>query len=397
MPKQPPYYDEIARALQQAQARIAALEQVSADNARIQSALHMAEKKYQQLFEHSGDAILIIDLHTDQIIEANSAAGRRFGYTPGELARLTLADLEAPIPGNADPQNADWHSAFGGTHLYETEYRRKDGSRVAVEVSSRVLHLGDRDVLLNVVRDITRRRAIEREREGLIDDLDAFSHTVAHDLKNPLSVVINYATILTDEADTISREELRMMSRAIVQGGQKLSNIVDELLLLAHVRQMEQVPLSLIDMSGIVRSALNRLELLRNEYQAQIVFPPYELPLAIGYGAWVEEIWANYLSNAIKYGGQPPVIAIGAAAESSGMVRYWVTDNGTGIAPESIPELFTQFARFTEKTIDGHGLGLSIVKRIVTRMNGEVGVHSTPGQGSTFSFTLPAALMDTAG
>jgi signal transduction histidine kinase len=109
----------------------------------------------------------------------------------------------------------------------------------------------------------------------------------------------------------------------------------------------------------------------------------------LGYGPWVEEVWANYVSNAIKYGGTPPRVEVGATSLPDGMVRFWVRDNGPGIAPENQARLFAEFERLQTKA-EGHGLGLSIVKRIVQRLGGQVGVESQAGQGSTFSFTLPS-------
>jgi signal transduction histidine kinase len=103
----------------------------------------------------------------------------------------------------------------------------------------------------------------------------------------------------------------------------------------------------------------------------------------------VEEIWFNYLTNALKYGGNPPVIRIGSATEGNG-IKFWITDNGAGLSEAQQQELFKSFTRLENPKIQGHGLGLSIVKRIVEKLNGRVGVKSAPGQGSTFSFTLPA-------
>jgi signal transduction histidine kinase len=111
----------------------------------------------------------------------------------------------------------------------------------------------------------------------------------------------------------------------------------------------------------------------------------------MGYAQWVEEVWANYISNAIKYGGTPPRIELGAEQQPDGSVRYWVHDNGVGLSQEAITQLFTAFTRLDKVRATGHGLGLSIVKRIVEKLNGTVDIQSegAPGQGSIFSFTLP--------
>jgi signal transduction histidine kinase len=109
----------------------------------------------------------------------------------------------------------------------------------------------------------------------------------------------------------------------------------------------------------------------------------------MGHGPWVEQVWINYISNALKYGGSPPYVELGAAAQSDGMVRFYVHDNGQGISPEEQAQLFQEFIRLGQTRAGGHGLGLSIVRRIVEKLGGEVGVESEIGQGSIFSFTLP--------
>jgi signal transduction histidine kinase len=112
----------------------------------------------------------------------------------------------------------------------------------------------------------------------------------------------------------------------------------------------------------------------------------------LGYEPWVEEVWTNYLSNALKYGGRPARIELGSEDLSNGMIRFWIHDNGNGITLASQALLFTAFYQPPHSS-GGYGLGLSIVKRIVEKLGGEVAVQSSgaPGEGSTFSFTLPAA------
>jgi signal transduction histidine kinase len=111
--------------------------------------------------------------------------------------------------------------------------------------------------------------------------------------------------------------------------------------------------------------------------------------MAVGHGAWIEEIWVNYISNAVKYGGTPPHIELGATP-GNGSVTFWVRDNGTGIPADKVNQLFKPFTRLDEARAKGYGLGLSIVKIIADRLGGEVGVLGNPDGGSTFFFTLPA-------
>jgi signal transduction histidine kinase len=223
-------------------------------------------------------------------------------------------------------------------------------------------------------------------------ELDAFAHTVAHDLKGPLSSVVGFAEVLEDGYAALPGETLRSNLHRIATGGHKMVNIVDELLLLSSVRKTAEIKTEALDMAAIATEAWQRVAHLAEKSQAELVMPDASTwPTALGYGPWVEEVWVNYLSNAIKYGGRPPRIEIGFDDADGGQVRFWVRDNGPGLSPEQQARLFTPFARLHQARARGHGLGLSIVQRIVDRLQGETGVESEPGQSSTFFFSLPAA------
>jgi two-component system sensor histidine kinase/response regulator len=114
--------------------------------------------------------------------------------------------------------------------------------------------------------------------------------------------------------------------------------------------------------------------------------------VALGYGPWVEAVWTNYLSNALKYGGRPPKVTLGATEMGNGWIRFSVVDNGPGLSQEEQARLFVPFERLHQARSEGHGLGLSIVQRIVKKLGGQVGVESTgeAGEGCEFYFTLPA-------
>jgi signal transduction histidine kinase len=229
------------------------------------------------------------------------------------------------------------------------------------------------------------------EREKLIAELNAFAHTVAHDLKNPLGVIATYAQFLQKFFDKLPPPELEQRLEVIVRNSQKMNTIITELLLLATVRTEEFMPEPL-EMAEIVDETLARLEMLITESQTEIIIlEPESWPVVIGYGPWVEEIWANYISNAIKYGGRPPRVELGAASTPGGQPRFWVRDNGPGLTRAEQARLFIPFSRLDQTEVEGHGLGLSIVQRIVDKLGGAVSVESkgVPGLGCVFSFTLP--------
>jgi signal transduction histidine kinase len=161
-------------------------------------------------------------------------------------------------------------------------------------------------------------------------------------------------------------------------------------------------------MGWIVTEVLDRLRYRIKEYEAEIILPE-TWPKALGYSPWVEEIWVNYVSNALKYGTKPPRVELGAEAYNAAQmvekgdtgpigeqVCFWVRDNGDGLSPEEQERLFMPFERLHQARVAGHGLGLSIVQRVVQKLGGTVGVKSEglPGQGCEFYFTLPAAPPD---
>ena len=173
-----------------------------------------------------------------------------------------------------------------------------------------------------------------------------------------------------------------------------MQSIINELLFFSVVRTKD-VAVEPLKMETIVAEAAQRLESDITTLQAEILYPP-QWPEAYGHAPWVEEVWVNYLSNALKYGGQPPKIELGADTSqdeyesASNAIRYWVRDNGNGVPPDLRGRLFTLFDRPDEAIGDGHGLGLSIVHRIVTKLGGEVGVETQESTGSLFWFTLPS-------
>lgn len=217
-------------------------------------------------------------------------------------------------------------------------------------------------------------------------ELDAFAHTVAHDLKGPLSVVFGFLDVAQYNLEENDLAQLAESLQFALQMSHKMSSIVDELLLLSSVRR-EDVSVHPIEMSILLMQVQSRLQIMLNDKHMNIQMPE-QWPLVLGYGPWVEEVWVNYISNAIKYGGDNPQVELGAEELDNGMIRFWVKDNGQGIAPEAQKMLFNEFSRL-HKRVDGHGLGLSIVQRIMTKLGGEVGLESVVGQGSVFSFTLP--------
>ena len=257
---------------------------------------------------------------------------------------------------------------------------------------------------LIVLRDVTERTVSEKktkvtndllkdeisEKEKLISDLDAFAHTVAHDLKNMLGAIVTCSDMMEMEIDRKNEDGMREVNELIQLSANKTLHVTKELLTLASVRQQD-VASTEIDMFQVVSDSLDRIKDMVESNSVTIKVPE-KWPTALGYHPWIEEVWVNYLSNAIKYGGTPPVIEMGAdQLPLQQKVRFWIKDNGKGLSQNEQDQLFQKFSRLDPTRAEGHGLGLSIVKRIVEKLEGDVGVMSSgkDGDGSMFYFTLP--------
>ncbi len=292
------------------------------------------------------------------------------------------------------------HELVGTLHLEAIQAAAFTEEHVAIasEVAA-LLAVAIRQARLYTLaqQEIAERRQVESrlreytaELEASNAELDAFAHTVAHDLKSPLGTFVGFSELLLANHDRLSTAELEEELEYMAQSGWRMTGIIDELLLLASVRRQQEVDLTPLETAGLIDDASQRLASIIDEYAATIDRPT-TWPVAYGYAPWIEEVWVNYLSNAIKYGGEPPIVRVGAQRLDNGYVRFWVEDNGSGLSPAEQTTLFTEFTRLDELKTQGYGLGLSIVRRIVERLGGEVGVESYVGEGSRFYFTLPGS------
>jgi signal transduction histidine kinase len=218
-------------------------------------------------------------------------------------------------------------------------------------------------------------------------ELEAYAYTVAHDLKEPLAVMILTSNLI-NRIPNLTPEELKEYLGQIRSTAYQMNAIINNILLFAKVSKAE-AQLEPIDMAQVVENVVKRINVIVKERQAQIDLPEH-WPAVIGYAPWIEEVWANYLSNALKYGGQPPQIELGASIQTDGMVRFWIRDHGPGIPTEKQAELWQPYNQINPGRDSNHGLGLSIVHRIVEKLGGQVGFESETGKGSLFFFTLKA-------
>ncbi len=348
----------------------------------------------ERLIDNMSDGMLLLDAQ-NRILDFNPTMQSLLGLSDERVIGERIASLL--------PARSRLLQHLQREREMETEITLTKGTEVRhydLRISVLRDYLGHVTGRLVILHDITERKRSEAalqeynvELEASNAELDAFAHTVAHDLKTPLSALVGYSSLLVAKHATMSPDVVTSNLETMARNARRMANIIDELLLLASVRKVEDVKTRTLKMDAIMAGALRRLEDMVLEYEAQIAVPD-DWPKAVGYGPWVEEVWVNYLSNALKYGGMPCEVEVGADRrwiDGRVWVRCWVRDNGPGLSEEEQGRLFAQFERLNQTRAEGHGLGLSIVQRIVDKLGGEVGVESKVGEGSLFWFTLPAA------
>ena len=329
------------------------------------------------IVESMDDAVIVLDMQ-NRILDMNPAAQ---DLTPHNQTTFIGEPLTAVFPSQINIINQ-----FISTNESQTEIMiGEPGSQRHFDLRISPLRRRKEQIgRLIVLRDTT-------DQVLLIQELDAYAHTVAHDLKSPLTVITGYMQLIETIADGQLDDTLLDYLHRVLRTSNKMTQIINTLLLFASIRRQSDLILTPINSEKLVTEALERTAVAIKEKSANVEITTDHWPVVYGYAPWVEEVWVNYISNAVKYGGTPPQITLGYDDTDDDFIRFWVQDNGRGLSEEEQSQLFLQFSRLEPAKAEGHGLGLSIVLRIVEKLGGEVGIDSQPDHGSQFWFTLPTS------
>ncbi|MCD8742284.1 ATP-binding protein [Mucilaginibacter roseus] len=232
-------------------------------------------------------------------------------------------------------------------------------------------------------------RQLNEKLKQAYEELDTFSFTISHDLKNPISVIKSYAQLLTRDA-SIRPEALRVIDR-IVDRADKMNHMINEVLDYSRIGRSE-IDFMDVKIGPMVNDIIKDLSLVYDTTKLNVTIG--ETPVVKGDPVMLLQVFANLLSNAIKYSqrADPQQISIEGKATETGIL-YQIKDNGLGIDIKQLPRIFELFNRTDNvKDIEGSGVGLAIVKRIVEKHRGKIWVDSELGKGSTFyvEFSNPA-------
>jgi PAS domain S-box-containing protein len=357
------------------------------------------------IVESSDDAIIGKDL-TGKVVSWNTGAERIFGYTAAEMVGSSIERLVAPDRPDEERRILA-NAQRGETRLYETIRIRKDGT--AVDLSLAVSPI--RDAQGNIVgvssiaRDISERKRAEEqilklnadlehrvqmrtaELTAANQELEAFTYSVAHDLRAPLRHIDAFTRILQEDFAGSFPKEAAQLLDTIRRGSENMSRLVNDLLNLAHVgrQEMKKEHTSLNQIIGEVIT-----ESKRETEGRDIEWRVADLPLVEGDPGLLKQVFANLLSNAIKYTRprEHTVIEIGLRVMNDEPVVY-VRDNGVGFNMKYADKLFGVFQRLHRaEEFEGTGVGLAIVERVVKRHGGHIWAESELNKGATFYFSM---------
>jgi PAS domain S-box-containing protein len=379
------------------------------DGVIVSSAIRdITERKVTE--EHRFRLAALVDASDDAIIGKtlegivtswNPGAHHVFGYSADEMIGRSIALL---IP----PELADEESEIlacvkrGEVKRFDTVRRRKDGQRIHVSVTSSPVRDSNGELIgvSKVARDITDRKRGEEAlaramyaTEVANRELEAFSYSVAHDLRAPLRGMNGFAQVLLntyrDKLDGDGQDWLQ----EILQNAKKMADLIDSLLSLARVTRSELRP-EHVDLSALVREAAARLS--ASEPQRTVEVSVQDHLQAEADSRLARALFENLLGNAWKFTSKVPAARVEfGTTEKDGVSAFYVRDNGAGFDMAFAGKLFAPFQRLhTVDEFPGTGIGLATVQRIVQRHGGRIWAEGIVDVGATFYFTFPKRVLE---
>ena len=378
-------------------------------------ARHEQEARLQAIVSHAVDGIVTI---SDRgIIESfNAAAERMFGYTSAEAIGQNVK-LLMPEPyrsehdGYLENYKKTGHPKIIGIGR-EVVGKRKDGSTFPLDLAVSEIHLSGHRAFTGILRDITERRAIERQLEQTAIQMEcinlelemandevrqateaksSFLASMSHEIRTPMNSIVGMAQLLGETSLTPEQQDYTQRLR---RASDHLLDLINDILDLSKIEsghlELEAVP---IDLHDLMENVGEMMALRAHAKQIDFVVRVCPgLPERVsGDPTRLRQIIVNLVGNAIKF-TETGHILVQVEADESGQFRFSVADTGIGIPADKLGSIFDSFSQAdssTTRKYGGTGLGLSICKRLVELMEGDISVTSTPGTGSNFLFTVP--------
>ncbi|HET7500778.1 MAG TPA: PAS domain S-box protein [Kofleriaceae bacterium] len=356
------------------------------------------DAKLRPLLDAAPDAMVIVD-HDGHIVLVNAETEKMFGYPRSELLGksvdlLVPERLRAPHAQhrNTYVDRPSGRRAMGaGQQLIA---RRRDGTELPVEIRLSPVHTNEGLLISSAIRDVSERlrteHALRRAKEAAENasaELEAFSYSVAHDLRTPLRAIGGHgATLLEDYADKLD-DDARLSLTRIVAGARRMGEIIDALLSLARLTRTEP-RWELVDLHELAETVIGQLR--AGEPDRVVEFTCDDHLVVRGDPRLLRLLLDNLLGNAWKFTSKQPAARVELGREDQdGTPVYYVRDNGAGFDMSLVGKLFAPFRRLHHTSdFEGSGIGLATVQRIVRRHGGRVWAEGAESRGATFRFTL---------
>lgn len=325
-----------------------------------------------------------------EIIEINDTELSWLGYSREEvLGRLSFRDLITPESQQHFKESFVQFKNTGYVQNLEFDFLRKDKTSFPIILNASAVYDNAGKFLYSrsTVFDNTLRKAAEQKANILRAELESFTYSVSHDLRAPLRSINGYAKILQEDfAQTLDEEGKRILA-VITSNANRMGQLIDDLLDFSRIGRKE-LSLALVDMDQLVKTILAESNIEEN---AKLKIEIEPLGSANADPSLIRQVWINLISNALKYSAKQPVSLIKISRTTlNDFVQYHVSDNGVGFDMKYVGKLFEVFQRLhKQQDFAGTGVGLAIVKRIITRHGGSISANASPQNGATFSFTLP--------
>ncbi len=361
------------------------------------AALRESEVRYRRLHETMWDAFVQMDL-SGRIVDVNHAFRNLVGYDKERLLQMRETDL-TPERWHAEDARIMEQQIIpkGRSDVYEKEYARADGSTFMAELRTFLITGGGQAPIgvWSIVRDITQRKKIERERENAIDalkrsneDLKQFAYVASHDLQEPLRMVASYTQLLAERYEQQLDDKAHKYIEYAVDGAARMQALIRDLLAFSRV-ETHAGDLENVDAHSALGIAIANMKSTLDE--TGTLLTTEDLPQLRADKLQLAQVFQNLINNGIKYRRDATVPTIHIAVKrKAGFWRFSVKDNGIGIDSKYKEKIFVVFQRLhTRSEYPGTGIGLSLCKRIIERHGGKIWFTSTPGKGTTFFFTIP--------
>ena len=352
------------------------------------------EKRLQSILDNTVDGLITIDKN-GKIESFNKVCVKIFGYEVSEvIGRNVKILMPEPYKQEHDSYLENYHKT-GEKKIIgigrEVEGQRKDGTRFPVDLSVSQVDVMGRRIYSGIVRDITDRKQAEEEIMRSNEELERFAYIASHDLQEPLRMVTSFTRLLEEEyAKEMDEQALEYMT-FIREASTRMQSMVADLLEYSRVGS-EEAGFSEFQCGEQIKVVLENLHESIKETKAKISVGP--MPAIYGNPLRFSRLIQNLIANAIKYRekDRSPVIHIDVEDRKNDWL-FKISDNGIGIKPEYLQQIFVIFKRLhNKKDYSGTGIGLAICKKIVESFEGQIWAESEYGKGSTFYFTVPKRL-----